>query len=138
MYNIQANNQYNVNILPQTKVGSQGYADIVSVKGEVYAFDDYHSYIDECTNSVVKYSPATNTWDIIADMDYLFLENYCACSFTDKVYLMGEATWDKRSTCVEFDTKNSTWKEVSGTNDERCDAACTVFEGRIVLSGGEH
>ena len=38
--------------------------------------------------------------------------------------------------CLQFDTKQNTWKEVARMNHIRLNAACTVFEGRIVVSGG--
>merc|ERR1712240_807633 len=38
--------------------------------------------------------------------------------------------------CLQYDTKIENWKEISGMTVERDCAACTVFKGNIVVSGG--
>ena len=134
---VQASNRYSVNILPQTEAGgSRNYRAAVCVKGKVYAFDGVHGN-GRLARSVEMYSPATKTWQVVAGMDVLyFTYGYCACSFADKIYLIGATASRERSTCVEFDTKNLTWNQVGGTNRERCHAACAVFEGKITVCGG--
>ena len=38
--------------------------------------------------------------------------------------------------CVKFCSKMLKWKEISGMSQPRTYTACSVFEGRIVVSGG--
>ena len=40
------------------------------------------------------------------------------------------------SSCLQFNTRDNSWKKVFGMNVERDDAACIVFHGNIVVSGG--
>ena len=40
------------------------------------------------------------------------------------------------NSCLQFNTKDCKWKEVAGMNDSRRSSACAVFEGRIVVAGG--
>ena len=60
---------------------------IVCIKGEIYIF----SGIDDDTNPVMpveKYSPDTNTWDVVAQM-YDKRKGFCACSFINGIYVFG-------------------------------------------------
>ena len=84
---------------------------------------------------VEKYSPATNTWDVIAQMyeDRVF---YCACSFVDSIYVIGGYLNGFTNSCLEFNTKNNSWRETASTNVARINSSCAVFEERIVVSGG--
>ena len=84
---------------------------------------------------MTKYSPVTNTWEVIGDM-HDDRSRFCACSFMDNVYLIGGPILWENSSCIEFNTKNLTWKEVAGMNEPRKHPSCAVFEGRIVTSGG--
>ena len=38
--------------------------------------------------------------------------------------------------CYKYDTKRSNWIPIAIMNDFRQNAACTVFKGKIVLTGG--
>ena len=125
-----ANNYSEVNYLPNMK---QERTDFVAVyiKGEVYVFDG---------KKVEKYSPDTNTWEYVINMmdDRIF---FSACSFMDNVYIIGGQFChvigeDETATCFELNTKSLKWKEVSRMNTARDLSACSVFEGRIIISGG--
>ena len=59
---------------------------------------------------------------------------FCACCFIDSVYVI--RGFSKRNTCIKFDTCRGQWNEVASLNEGRYNAVCTVFEGRIVVSGG--
>ena len=73
---------------------------------------------------------------------------FCACAFMDKVFIIGgyyfvrddnelyEPEFDATNSCLQYDTKDNTWKEVVGMNEARRNTACAVFEGNIVVSGG--
>ena len=106
----------------------------VCIKGEVYVFGG----IGDNGNPVMpveKYSPDTNTWNVITQM-YDRRINFCACSFIDSLYVLTGFLNYCINSCLVFDTTNITWKEISRINEARFDASCVVFEGRIVVSGG--
>ena len=112
----------------------------VCVKGEVYVFGGR----DESNNlikSVEKYSPSAKTWNKVADMYDDERTRFCACAFMNNIFVFGGRKENDffvyvTDSCLKFDTKYNNWKEVSKINEERRVAACTVFEGRIVVTGG--
>ena len=57
-----------------------------------------------------------------------------------QIYVAGGfKNWYLSDTCVEFDpncTGNNKLKEVAGMKQVRRYAACAVFEGNVVVSGG--
>ena len=115
----------------------------VCIKGEVYVFGGYEERNENEKFSVEKYSPATNTWNVIAKL-HDDRKEFCACAFMDKIFVLGgrygscyEDNADTAS-CLQFDTKANSWKEVAAMQQARYSAACTVFNGDIVISGGEH
>ena len=56
----------------------------------------------------------------------------------DQIFIVGgrNPNYDHLDSCTKFDTNDNKWKEVSKMNRRRSDAACRVFEGRVVVSGG--
>ena len=62
--------------------------------------------------------------------------DFCGLSFIDKIFMFGGLRDGITNSCLQFDTKDHNWKEVAPMNEARYNAACVVFEGRIVLSGG--
>ena len=102
------------------------------IKGEVYVYggsDENHKRI----KSIEKYSPATNTWKFIGEV-YDDRNQFSCCSFTTKIVIISGS--DAEVPCVAFDTRDAKWREFSPLKERRFDAACAVFEGRIVVSGG--
>ena len=108
---------------------------IVCIKGEIYVFGG-NGKKNKRRKFVEKYSPALNSWDVIAKMHDVRRE-FCACSFVDNVYCIGgsDLTHETNS-CVVFNTKNHTWNIVARMKQRRSKSSCTVFEGRIVVTGG--
>ena len=128
-----ANNFNKVNILPNKKeVGICFRA--FCIKGELYVFGGNGG------RKMEKYSPDTNTWKHVTHV----VDNrsfFCFCSFMDNVYIIGGIMGNfirgnGTATCFEFNTKSLKWKIVSKMNDVRESSACSVFEGKIVVSGG--
>ena len=122
-------------------IKERGCAEAVHLKGEVYVFgcfDDDNSPI----MFVEKYSPSSNAWNKVAVM-YDGRKFFCACAFMDKIFIIGGflrylyGNCVSINSCLQFDTKDNTWKEVAGMSEERRHVACAVFEGNIVVSGGE-
>ena len=118
-------------------------AEAVCVSGDLYVFGGLNGNYN-LARSVVKYSPRTNCWTKVCngyDRRHLF----SACSFTDKVFLMGGfqlEQWTANpsiSSCLQFDTRpreSRTWKEVAAMDQDRMCSASAVFKGRVVVSGG--
>ena len=129
--NITLNYQYYVNNLPHIKHGRK-YSKIFCVKGEVYVIGGFDNKKNQVM-AVKKYSPDTNTWNIITHM-YDNREGFCACSFIDSIYVLGGLR--ETNYCLVFNTIHKTWKQIARMNEARCGASCVVFEGRIVVSGG--
>ena len=93
----------------------------------------------ELVKSIEKYSPSTNKWTVV-NKTFVNRFNFCACAFIDKIFILG-GHYDKivpTSSCLEFDTKDNSLKEVSAMNIVKTNAACVVFQGNIVVSGGEN
>ena len=91
---------------------------------------------------VQKYSAETNSWSEVASIGN-GRNGYSVCGFMDKIFIFGGRYLhkDNRKTdtnsCLQFNTNDNTWKEVTGMNEARSGSACAVFEGRIVVSGGK-
>ena len=86
--------------------------------------------------SVDKYSHSSKTCSKVADM-YEYRRYFCACTFMDKVFIFGGNIGGSRTnSCLEFDTSDYSWKEISRMNEAISDAACAVFAERILISGG--
>ena len=63
--------------------------------------------------------------------------NFSTCSFMKNIYVFSGCT-DKLSlnTCYKYETKRSKWQFLSSMNMYRQNAACTIYKGKIVLTGG--
>ena len=111
----------------------RSFSEAVCVNGEVYVFGGHDASYNSI-NSVEKYSPSTKTWKKVARMNR---QDFCACAFMDSVFVIGGS--DNKTTtdsCLQFNTKDNSWKEVARMTNRRENAASAVFEERIVVSGG--
>ena len=64
---------------------------------------------------------------------------YCFCAFKQKVYMIGGYSQYKEEelmSCFCYDTECEEWCQIGDLNERRYDTACTVYEGKIVVSGG--
>ena len=137
VYQIDGNKLENIK-MHSSMIQERFWSEAVCLKGEPYVFGGRNGNFDLLT-SVEKYSPSTKTWNIVADM-YDNRKRFCACAFTDKIFIIGGFYLDETdvtNTCVAFDKTHNDWKEVAEMNQVRESAACTIFEGRIVVSGGQ-
>ena len=130
------NNNCEVNDFAQRETGSL-YPKIVWVKGKVFAFGPVQRGIGErSTLSVSKYSSSTNSWELLSEK-YEERENFSFCSFINSIYIIGGDIMGRyTATCVEFCMKMLKWKKISEMSQPRNCSACSVFEGRIFVSGG--
>ena len=114
--------------------------EAVCLKGEVYVFGGFNDDVN-LVKTVEKYSPPTNTWTEIAETTDSRKE-FCACAFMDKVFFFGGSCGnDVTNSCLQFDTKqvnckDNIWKEIAVMKEARYLAACAVFQGNIIVSGG--
>ena len=108
---------------------------IIYLKGNIYLFNCLNTQSGH-SNQVKKYSIATDSIEVVADMSD-DRDMFCVCGFMDKVYFIGGCLHETElDICTQFDTKDYTWRDVASMNEIRSYAACTVFEGRVVVSGG--
>ena len=116
--------------------------ETVCLKGEVYVFGGYDNNLN-WVSSIEKYSPATNSWK---EISVLYDERcyFCVCAFMNKIFIFGgrvgygySSVRTNTNTCLQFDTKDYKWTEVARMREAKRFAACVVFEGNIVVSGGE-
>ena len=141
---IDGNTLENVKVLP-SMLEYRWFPEATCSKGEVYVFGGDNSNKDvvcfrgSLVMSLEKYSPSTNTWSKVADM----FDNrayYCVCAYMDKIFVIGgfsASVLDTTNSCLQFNTEDKSWKEVAEMNEARYNAACSVFEERIVVSGGQ-
>ena len=62
-------------------------------------------------------------------------ELFCSCYFMKELFLVGNRYFNKRS-CLKYNFTLDKWTYLAEMNVKRYGAACTVFEGSIVVSGG--
>ena len=106
----------------------------VYLKGNVYIFGGL-------VKEVELYSHLAKTCRVIAnikDINDFDIYSYAVCSFIDKIYLIGGFDDDQfyLNSCIEFDTKDFSWKHKSKMIDIRKNPAACVFEEKIIVSGG--
>ena len=121
--------------LTKNRVFSRDYTPMVCLKGHVYLLGCSH---DEGKNlkKIEKYSVETDALEVVGDM-IGDRESFCVCGFVDKIYFIGSETLDEpTATCRYFCTNDYTWGSIVDMNEARSSAACTVFEERIVVTGG--
>ena len=91
--------------------------------GSWYAVKSYLSSTDSLNNLLSLYEEKLN---------------YCICSFMGKLFVIGGKNKLERydRPCVFYDKQSSIWHSFAPMIESRQNAACTVFEGKIVVSGG--
>ena len=109
----------------------------VFLKGEIYVYGGYQRM--EYKDSIEKYSPRTKSWKKVSKLQDHRVE-FCSCVLIDKIYVIGGRedleNWNALNSCLEYDVKGNEWRETAAMNEARYIAACTVFQGKIVVSGG--
>ena len=104
------------------------------IKNNVYVLGGHDDYGEHVTQ-VDKYSLITHKWEQIATISG---KDFCACAFMDHIFVIGgrDDNEDYFDSCLKFHTKSNELNEISKMNEERLNAACTVFEERVVVTGG--
>ena len=109
---------------------------VVYLKGEVFVLGG-NSSPQPRLKAVEKYSPINKIWNKVTSLPDE-RQSFCACAFMDKIYIFGGFNVGEFNSCLQLDTNNLKWKEVARMNEAKSDAACAIFEGRIVVCGGYH
>ena len=116
---------------------------LATICSEIFAVVDDENYYESLVNSctfVESYSEETKTWK----HQHIYFEeqfDFSLCSFLGKVYIIGG--WSKTvektfSSCSTYDMKSNKWNKIADLNLARYFSACTVFEGKIVVAGGNN
>ena len=86
--------------------------------------------------SLKIYLDKTDQWmNVVQTLDNR--RNFSACSFMKNIYVFGGFVKKYRlENCYKYDTKTNMWVSIAPINVNRLVAACTVFKGKIVLTGG--
>ena len=133
-FTINASDCKNLEHLPQMKE-TQKMCRAVVVKDQVYAFA-IKTFDQGRSRSVEMYSRVTNDWQVVADA-FDDRDVFCVCSFMHDVYVVGgRINGGETNSCLKFSTKSLTWHGIAGMSAGRFVADCTVFQGRIVVTGG--
>ena len=107
---------------------SSGCHEAVYLNGQVYIVtEDF----DREDLSIKRYSSACESWENVADFDYR--RYFCVCALVDSVYVLGDF---RSNSCLKFDADSCQVTAVAGMNLRRSMAACAVFRGKVVVSGG--
>ena len=76
-----------------------------------------------------KFCIKNKTWSL-KTQQYLNDNRFCLCSFKKNLYIVNETSF------FLYNLKNDQWTQKAKMNQTRNYAACTVFEGKIVVTGG--
>ena len=87
----------------------------------------------ELISEIEAYSPETNDHEIVGSMPDR-REYFCACSFMGMIFIFGGVNYP--TSCKMFDPETKTWYKKADMINSRVDAACAVYNERIVVSGG--
>ena len=86
--------------------------------------------------SLKIYLDKTDQWINVVQAPY-GRRNFSACSFMKNIYVFGGFVKDFRlKSCYMYDKKRSIWIYKASMNDFKQHTACTVYKGKIVLTGG--
>ena len=135
---IEGNNFKNVRNLSSMK-NVRKRANAVYLNGEVYVFCGRDKYFKMVT--IEKHSPLDDNWSNVTRM-YDGRTGFCTCSFMDKIYIFGGYNkYSSLHSALQFDpnfTNYHKWTKIARMDQAREDAACAVFEGNIVVCGGNN
>ena len=61
---------------------------------------------------------------------------YCACMFMKDMYVFGgNCDFKSLKTCLKYETSSNSWTNIADMKYRTESAACTVYEGKIVVFG---
>ena len=103
------------------------------LKGNVYIFVENN---DEITIKKYVKTYFSSHWDYVMGLNYRV--NFCACVLMNNIFVIGGRNFrnDLFDSCFQCDPKEHICVEAGRTGEVKMLSACTVFEGKIVISGG--
>ena len=120
------------------------------VGSDIYVFGGYDRF-DIWLSSFELYSAERKCLtDLLPELNGI--KHYSVCSFMKSIYVVGgfygrdeddDRDYVKnlflscKRDCYKYNTKDNKWYRVAYLQTERGNSACTVFEGKIVATGGE-
>ena len=106
------------------------FYDAVSLKDSIYII-----YEGDQGLSVYKFAQGVDVLNYGNESNHRY--GFCACALVDKIYIIsGSRNYKLIDSCTQYDPMNSKYKELSGIKMARFFAACAVFQGKMVVSGG--
>ena len=87
-------------------------------------------------SSFVKFSKPSKSLNVLPLMldDRLYFSVF---SFMQKIIVIGGSKNKKSvSSCMVYDIKTNKWASIASMNKSREDTSCTVFKGKVVVTGG--
>ena len=63
--------------------------------------------------------------------------SYCSCSFMNNLYVFGGYNGHSLRNCLKYNCITSKWTNIVNMNTCKHFASCTVYEGKIVVTGGQ-
>ena len=91
------------------------------------------------SSNIYSYSLFTESWDRISfpeDIDGWV--QFSSCSFMSEIYIVGgHKLWGNvENSCYVFNPKSRSFKQLANLKYKRYNPGCSVFSGKIVVSGG--
>ena len=126
---INANGFKSLETFPSTKKNRK-ICNAVCLKGNIYIFVRIHKNL-----RIKKYVQTERIWKNLCSLDKR--SNFCACGLIDNIFVIGgNRNPSLTNSCIQYNTKNNQTNQVARMSEIRGDAACTIFGGKIVVSGG--
>ena len=127
------------NLLEAKKMArmNEGRGDFgaVCVGGDAYVFGGTDWNL-KCVRSVERYTRAGDAWEHVTDIGD-DRKHFSVCPFMENVLVVGGFVKGRfTATCLQFNTKTLGWRETAEMSEARCYAACSVYQGRVVVCGG--
>ena len=115
---------------------------VINLNNDLLAFGgdaNYSDVLKKSMKSIEIYSHKTNSWQ----NQYIQIEErfyYLPCLFRKMLFIIGGSIKSSDKTlkcCFSYNMKEGKCNKIAHLNEAKDCAACTVFEGKIVVSGGE-
>ena len=106
------------------------------LNGELYYF--YYGALGFKKRFFEKFSPTFNSVQRLKGHYHYDIFEFCLCSFVDSIFFIGGFNRSLVSSrfCFEYSVINKRWRAVAKMKLARENAACAVYEGKVVVSGG--
>ena len=102
------------------------------VGSDIYVLGGYVGNVN-WTSSFEVYSARSKHWKKLEPI-HEKLKYYCACSFMKSIYVIGGS--GNKKDCYKFETTKNKWSKISELRKQRFSPSCTVFDGKIIVTGG--